>query len=176
MALAIRRATAADAATLSALAERTFVEAFGHLYPPEDLDTFLRESYAVDRQRVILETPGYAVWLLEDDGVAVGHAAAGPCGLPNPAVEPGDGELKRLYVLAAYQSGGWGGRLFDAAMDWLQAEGPRTVWIGVWSENPGAQRFYARRGFSKVGEHTFPVGRVVDLEFTLRREKTAAPA
>ncbi|HEX4854838.1 GNAT family N-acetyltransferase [Arenimonas sp.] len=176
MALAIRRATPADAATLSALAERTFVEAFGHLYPPEDLAAFLRESYAVDRQREILEAPGYAVWLLEDDGVAVGHAAAGPCGLPNPAVKPGDGELKRLYVLAAYQSGGWGGRLFQTAMDWLQAEGPRTVWIGVWSENLGAQRFYARHGFSKVGEHTFPVGRVVDLEFTLCREKTAAPA
>lgn len=176
MALAIRRATPADAATLSALAERTFVEAFGHLYPPEDLAVFLRESYAEDRQRVILEAPGYAVWLLEDDGVAVGHAAAGPCGLPHPAVEPGDGELKRLYVLAAWQNSGWGGRLFRAAMDWLQADGPRTIWIGVWSENPGAQRFYARHGFSKVGEHTFPVGRVVDLEFTLRREKTAGPA
>ena len=66
--------------------------------------------------------------------------------------------------------------VWQAAMDWLQAEGPRTVWIGVWSQNPGAQRFYARHGFEKVGEHTFPVGRVVDLEFTLRREKGATPA
>mgnify|MGYP006148075773 FL=1 len=176
MALAIRRATPADAAALSAIAAATFTEAFGHLYPAADLEAFLRESYAVDRQRVILETPGYAVWLLEDDGVAVGHAAAGPCGLPHPAVEPGDGELKRLYVLAKYQNGGWGARLFQAAMDWLQADGPRTIWIGVWSQNPGAQRFYARHGFEKVGEHTFPVGRVVDLEFTLRREKAATPA
>ena len=53
---------------------------------------------------------------------------------------------------------------------------PRTLWIGVWSQNLGAQRFYARHGFEKVGEHTFPVGRVVDLEFTLRREKAATPA
>ena len=175
MALAIRRATPADAATLAAIAAATFTEAFGHLYPPEDLDAFLRESYSVDRQRVILEHPDYAVWLLEDDGVAVGHAAAGPCGLPNPAVRPGDGELKRLYVLAKYQNGGWGGRLFRAAMDWLLADGPRTLWIGVWENNPGAQRFYARHGFEKVGEHTFPVGRVVDREFTLRREAGAAP-
>lgn len=176
MALAIRRATPADAAALSAIASATFIEAFGHLYPPEDLAVFLRGSYAVGRQRVILETPGYAVWLLEDDGVAVGHAAAGPCGLPNPGVRPGDGELKRLYVLAKYQNGGWGGRLFRAAMDWLLAEGPRTLWIGVWENNLGAQRFYARHGFEKVGEHTFPVGRVVDREFTLRREKAAAIA
>lgn len=175
MALAIRRATPADAAALAAIATATFTEAFGHLYPPEDLDAFLRESYAVDRQRIILEHPGYAVWLLEDDGVAVGHAAAGPCGLPNPAVRPGDGELKRLYVLAKYQNGGWGGHLFRSAMDWLLADGPRTLWIGVWENNLGAQRFYARHGFTKVGEHTFPVGRVVDREFTLRRDKDAAP-
>ena len=31
-------------------------------------------------------------------------------------------------------------------------------------------------GFEKVGEHSFPVGRVVDREFTLRREKSATPA
>jgi ribosomal protein S18 acetylase RimI-like enzyme len=168
----IRRATPADAEALSRIAEQTFVEAFGHLYPAEDLQAFLRESYAVERQRVILETPGYAVWLLEHDGEAVGHAAAGPCGLPNPDVRPGDGELKRLYVLRAFQNGGWGGRLFQAVMDWLLADGPRTLWIGVWENNLGAQRFYARHGFVKVGEHTFPVGRVVDREFTLRREAT----
>ena len=165
----IRRATPADAETLSAIATRTFTEAFGHLYPEQDLRDFIEESYPVERQRVILSTPGYAVWLLEHDGVAVGHAAAGPCGLPNPDVQPWDGELKRLYVLAAYQGSGWGGRLFAAAQDWLLADGPRTLWIGVWSQNLGAQRFYARHGFEKVGEHTFPVGRVVDLEFTLRR-------
>src|SRR5690606_7561217 len=34
---AIRRATPDDAATLSALATRTFVETFGHLYPADDL-------------------------------------------------------------------------------------------------------------------------------------------
>ena len=166
----IRRATPADAEVLSRIAEKTFVEAFGHLYPPEDLQAFLRESYAVERQRVILEAPGYAVWLLEHEGEVVGHAAAGPCGLPNPDVRPEDGELKRLYVLRAFQNGGWGGRLFQTVMDWLLADGPRTLWIGVWSENVGAQRFYARHGFVKVGEHEFPVGRVVDREFTLRRE------
>jgi Acetyltransferases len=165
----IRRATVDDAATLSSLAARTFTETFGHLYPPEDLDFFLRDAYAVEKQATILAHPDYAVWLLEDDGVAVGHAAAGPCGLPHPDVAPGDGELKRLYVLSSHQGGGWGGHLFDEAERWLLRDGPRTLWIGVWSENFGAQRFYARRGFERVGTYEFPVGRVRDLEFILRR-------
>jgi|SRR5699024_5790751 len=171
MSLTIRRATADDAGTLSRLAERTFDETFGHLYPPEDLQAFFDDAYPVDKQRVILSHPDYAVWLLEDDGEAVGHAAAGPCGLPHPEVAPGDGELKRLYLLESHQGGGWGGRLFDTAMEWLQRDGPCPLWIGVWSENLGAQRFYARRGFEIVGEYIFPVGRARDREFIMRRTR-----
>ncbi len=120
----IRRATVDDAPTLSALAARTFTETFGHLYPPQDLQAFLEEAYAVERQRVILAHPDYAVWLLELDGEAVGHAAAGPCGLPHPDVKPGDGELKRLYLIKTQQSCGWGSRLLETALAWLEHEGP----------------------------------------------------
>ena len=169
MLITLRRATVEDAQRLSTLGARTFTEAFGHLYPPEDLAAFLAEAYAVDRQRTILAHPDYAVWLLEKGGDAVGHVAAGPCGLPHPDVAPGDGEIKRLYLLREVQGAGHGARLMDAAMDWLQREGPRTLWVGVWSENIGAQRFYARYGFGKVGEYLFPVGRTRDLEFILRR-------
>src|SRR5690606_24427401 len=134
-----------------------------------DVGAFLGAAWGVEEQRVVLGPPDYAVWFLEDGGEAVGHAAAGPCGLPHAEVSPGDGELKRLYLLRAYQQGGWGGRLFDTAMEWLQRDGPATLWIGVWSENFGAQRFYARRGFEIVGEYLFPVGRVRDREFIMRR-------
>src|SRR3546814_12173765 len=47
---AIRRATPDDADTVSALATRTFVETFGHLYPAEDLQAFLANAYAVDKR------------------------------------------------------------------------------------------------------------------------------
>jgi diamine N-acetyltransferase len=166
----IRRAIPDDADTLAALAARTFTETFGHLYPPEDLAAFLGDAYAVDRQRTILSHPDYAVWLLEQDGEAVGHAAAGPCGLPHPDVREGDGELKRLYLVQGLQGGGHGTRLMQAAMDWLLRDGPRTLWVGVWSENLGAQRFYARYGFEKVGQYLFPVGQTHDLEYILRRD------
>lgn len=167
---AIRRAGPGDAVVLSALAARTFSETFGSLYPDEDLQAFLADAYAVDKQRRILAHPDYAIWLLERDGEAIGHAAAGPCGLPHPDVRPGDGELKRLYVLALAQGGGWGSKLLDTALSWLQRDGPRTLWIGVWSENLGAQRLYQRLGFEQIGEYEFPVGRVRDREFILRRK------
>jgi diamine N-acetyltransferase len=165
----LRRGVEADAARLSTLAARTFTETFGHLYPRRDLQAFLEEAYAVERQRIVLSHPDYAVWLLERDGEAVGHAAAGPCGLPHAEVAPGDGELKRLYLVRGLQGAAFGTRMMQTAMDWLLRDGPRTLWVGVWSENHGAQRFYGRYGFGKVGEYLFPVGATQDLEFILRR-------
>ncbi len=169
MSPAIRRATKDDAHALSEIGGRSFVEAFGHLYGVEDLETFLQESHAVDRYARYLDDDAYALWLLEDGYDAIGYALAGPSGLPHPDVTPADGELKRLYVLAGTQSGGWGGKLFEAALNWLQRNGSRTVWISVWSENLAAQRFYERYGFENVGEYEFPVGRVRDREFMFRR-------
>lgn len=172
----IRRATLDDAQRLTDLAERAFVVAFGHLYPPADLAQFLHESYSVDVHRQYLSDPQCAMWLVERDGEAVGYALAGrPCGLPHPEVKPEDGELKRIYLLPAAQGSGVGGQLIQQAFDWLEQDGPCTLWIGVWSQNFGAQRFYARLGFAQVGNYEFLVGSVRDPEFILRRDASASP-
>ena len=164
----IRRAVEADAETLAELGRDTFVAAFAHLYPPQDLQAFLAEAYAVDSFEAFLAHPDYAIWIAEASGRAVGYAHAGPCSLPHPEVTADCGELKRLYVRPDVQNGGVGAALMQTALRWLEAPG-RTLWIGVWSQNVGAQRFYARYGFHKVGEYEFPVGATRDHEFILRR-------
>ena len=165
----IRRAGPADAPAVAALGAETFCETFAHLYPPADLQAYLREAYDLARTEADLANPAKAIWLVEVDGQAVGYALAGPCALPHADVTPACGELKRLYFRKSVQGGGLGQRLFQEVMAWLQRDGPRDVWIGVWSENYGAQRFYARQGFAKCGEYNFPVGQTVDLEFIFRR-------
>ncbi|MDB5455011.1 MAG: acetyltransferase [Caulobacter sp.] len=165
----IRRATPADADMVSSLGARTFTETFGHLYPTEDLEAFLASAYGLERTRRDLADPAKATWLLEDDGEAIGYALAGSCELPHPEVTSACGELKRLYVLKSHQGGGRGSMLLNTALAWLGRDGPRPVWIGVWSRNHGAQKLYGRMGFDKVGEYIFPVGETRDLEFILRR-------
>ena len=169
MAPVLRRATVDDAAALARIGATTFTETFGHLYPASDLAPYLAEAYDVDATRAMLDRYDCAAWLLEVDGEPIGHALAGACGLPHTEVHPGDGELKRLYLSSAHQNGGHGQRLFRAAMEWLERDGPRTLWIGVWSQNLGAQRFYARHGFERVGDYDFIVGSTRDHEYILRR-------
>jgi ribosomal protein S18 acetylase RimI-like enzyme len=164
----VRRATTADAVELARLAESTFTETFGHLYPPDDLASFV-QSYTPAACLEILADPRLAYWLLgADDQSAVGFALAGYCKLPVANLEPTAGELRQLYVRRSHQARGFGTRLFEAALAWLEQH-YSPLYIGVWSNNLGAQRFYGRYGFVKVGEYGFPVGRTVDREFILRR-------
>jgi ribosomal protein S18 acetylase RimI-like enzyme len=165
----IRRALATDAPTLADLGARTFSATFGHLYPPEDLAAFLEASHAVARIDAELADPAWAHWLAEADGEAVGYAVAGPCGLPHAEVTATCGELKRIYLLPSAQGGEAGAALMTAALGWLEAEGRRPVWLGVWSQNARALAFYERRGFERVGTYRFKVGKTLDHELILRR-------
>ena len=165
----IRRATLADAEALSEIGARTFTETFGHLYPADDLALFLAEAYGLEATRKTLADPAKAAWLVEVEDAVIGYAEAGPCSLPHPDVTPACGELKRFYFLKTCQNRGLGKPLFALTLAWLLRNGPRDVWIGVWSENFGAQRFYGRAGFEKIGEYGFRVGATVDHEFILRR-------
>ncbi len=167
----LRRATVDDAARLAVLGAAAFTETFGHLYPPEDLRGFLAASHSEAAWGRALEDPHRAVWIASvGDASPVGYLSVGACKLPIENLEPGAGEIHQLYVLATHHNLRLGSRLMEIGLDWLQAQGRTPLYVGVWSDNVGAQRFYARYGFERIGEYGFPVGRTVDREFILRRE------
>ncbi len=170
-AVIIRRACAADAAALADLGMATFRETFAYLYAPEDLAEFLATSHSPEAYARLLGDPAVAVWLAGlGSGPPIGYAVAGRCKLPVKDLEPDAGEVRQLYILAAHQKLRLGTRLLVTALDWLAAEHRRPVYVGVWSENHGAQRLYERFGFGKIGEYGFPVGRQIDREFILRQQ------
>ncbi len=96
-------------------------------------------------------------------------------------------ELKRFYLLRDWQAKGVGTRLLELVDAWLKDQSLRRtragqrhfVWVSVWSENFGAQRFYNRVGFAKFAEYKFQVGQHQDEEFMFRRDaeqdETPAP-
>ena len=165
----IRRALESDADALTQLGRDTFIATFGHLYPASDLNTFLDQAQQPQLYRAWIADPAYAVWIVEQDGRAVGYALAGPAHLPHPEVTADCGELWRIYLRPEAQGGGLGGRLLDTVLAWLTRPG-RRIWLGVWSGNHRAQAVYASRGFAKVGEYEFPVGETRDQEFILMRQ------
>jgi ribosomal protein S18 acetylase RimI-like enzyme len=166
----IRRADSRDARRLAELGAVTFTQTFGHLYSDADLQTFLSQSRSMERYAAMLDNPAIGIWLAELPGAApIGYAVAGACKLPVPDLEPTAGEVQELYVRAGHQGLQLGTRLLNVALEWLETRGCRPLYIGVWSENFGAQRFYGRLGFTRIGEYGFAVGDHIDQEFILRR-------
>ncbi len=165
----MRRATTEDAEDLAHVATSTFTETFGHLYPPDDLASYLGSAYTPAAWRNTLSDPGVACWLVGAGGEsAVGFTVAGYCKLPVKDLAPTAGELRQLYVRSTHRNQRLGTLLFETALAWLETH-YSPVYIGVWSKNYGAQRFYRRYGFAKIGEYGFPVGKTVDHELILGR-------
>jgi len=166
----VRLATGADAAALAELGGATFTETFGHLYPPEDLQAFLAKNHTPESWTRTLADPQRGIFLAEHpSGRKIGFICVGACKLPVQDLEASAGEIQQLYVFAEFHNLRLGTRLMELGLEWLASQGRSPLYIGVWSENYGAQRFYGRYGFTKVGEYGFPVGATVDREFILKR-------
>ena len=157
LAMTIRRAVADDADILAASGAGTFAETFGHLYPPEDLDAIpgrglqpgaLRRLGARSAVRPLDRRGGRPGDRLCTGGAVPSAAPGGDAGLRRASAALSAprraGRRSRPAAARDRARAGWRGRT-------------RRLWIGVWSENLGAQRLYARYGFSKVGEYEFSV-------------------
>lgn len=180
MQINVRPATVADAHRLSQLAVTTFRDTFGSENTPEDMARYLAESFTPERQAAEIGDPGGTVLLAERRGASgeaelVGYAylMSGPA--PEAVQGPAPLELNRFYVERAWHGRGVAQALMDAAIDSARARGARTLWLGVWERNPRAVAFYARYGFTRVGEHIFMLGDDPQTDWLLARPLGAAP-
>lgn len=166
--IVVRQASSDDVEAAYALAMRTFIETWAASYHPRDLGAYLTKNLTVEGTRAWLLDPHCALWFAERGGVPIGFAAAGPCGLPVPEAPERAGELAKLYVVREAQKTGAGTLLLEEALAWLDAH-YAPLFIGVWSENYGAHRLYARYGFVKAHDYFYRVGEQADAEWILRR-------
>jgi diamine N-acetyltransferase len=152
----IRPARLSDVPELSALATRTWSDAFADGVSPDDeaaeLEETRSEAYFADalRQKTIL--------VAEADGALLGYVQFGEVGIPEAEAQPGDQGLQRLYVETALQGRGLGRRLMEAALQHPRLAEAKRIFVQVWDKNERAVRLYESFGFQKVGTTTFMIG------------------
>ena len=166
MSVAYRDATAADAAALARFAARTFVDTFGHLYSPEDLQAFLAAKYSAEIQAQEIADYDTRYRLALSNGAIVGFCMMG--GLDIAVDKTGALELHRLYVDQHMKGAGVAQTLMDDCLAWARRKGAKLLYLSVWENNHRAQRFYRSYGFEHVGEHKFMVGKTADRDFIWR--------
>ncbi len=168
--LLLRAATPGDIPALSRLGIDSFIEKFGHMYSAKDLAHFLEEAHSHAALAAEMASPTRLFCLAESESALVGYCKLGlTCGFPEYARGTNVLELKQLYTAPDKTGMGIGKALMDWALAELTARGADEVQLSVWSGNHGAQKFYARYGFSKVADITFRVGEQLDDEFLFAR-------
>jgi GNAT superfamily N-acetyltransferase len=155
-----RRAVPADAPALSLLGGATFLASFAHDHPGKALLDHARNAHGEAFYDKALAEPDYAAIIGETElGAPVAYALMTPADVPVPP-EPGDYELKRIYLLGPWQGGGNGDALMEQVYAVARERETRRLLLAVYPQNDRARRFYARHGFEQVGKMTFMVGDV----------------
>lgn len=160
MQIEIRPCGPGDAAALALVGQATFLETYAHRLPADDILAHCAREHIATRYAEWLDQPGaYRFWgaHLAGPGAMVGYVMLSPPDLPVP-LQPGDLEIRRIYLLSRFHGGGTGGRLMAAAVDAARALGAPRVLLSVFGENANAIAFYARQGFTQAGVRKFQVG------------------
>lgn len=149
----IRHAVAADAAALAELGERTFRDTFAADNNPDDLETYIAQTYGETQQRGEIEHPDGVTLLVEDGSALIAFTQ-----LRRKPSPHGDIEIARFYVDRRHHGRGVAQTLMENVVEVARNLGATTIWLGVWERNLRAIVFYEKCGFRDIGSHPFLVG------------------
>lgn len=166
MTVTYRDANPADAPALRALFAESFVETFGHLYRPADLQEFLETNSMAKWERNLSDAQ-VAIRIAEAEGELAGFVELAPKQLPYETSAPAI-ELRRLYLRSSAHGRGIADELMRWALREATARGAQEIVLSVYVDNHRARRFYERYGFETVGKYDFMVGSHADEDLILR--------
>jgi diamine N-acetyltransferase len=150
-AIHVRRATAADAVTIQAIANSTWPIAYASIISPEQISYMLERMYALEV--LINEMTGKHMYLIAElEGHAIGFA-----GLEHGFRESRNTRLHKLYVLPEAQGSGAGRLLLNSATMAAMAHGDVAIDLTVNRLNP-AKDIYLKWGFRIVRDQVLDIG------------------
>jgi ribosomal protein S18 acetylase RimI-like enzyme len=162
-----RDAVPDDAPALVVLFTEVFMDTFGHLYRPADVEEFLAGNNAEKWRGFLADRDNYAIRVAERDGRLLGFVELAPRKLPYETTQPSI-ELRRLYLLKQAHGTGAADTLMRWALEEASRRGAKEVILSVFVDNHRARRFYQRYGFEEVGKFDFMVGSHADEDLILR--------
>jgi diamine N-acetyltransferase len=165
--ISIKQAETVDAKLISVLGSVSFYEAYFEQDTAHDLANYIHESFELNKIRAEIEDKNAAFFIIYLDQKAVGYAKLREGSKADCIKSKNSIELQRIYTIERVYGKGIGEILLKHCLEIAKQRGFETLWLGVWEENIRAQKFYAKHGFKRVGEITFPYGETVGKNFVL---------
>jgi GNAT superfamily N-acetyltransferase len=171
----IRQAGPDDAADLHDLAAATFPLACPPGTEPSSIADHIATHLSSERMLDYLRDPTRTLFVADEDGTLVGYtmlvvAEPEDADVAAAVIARPTAELSKCYLLPGRHGSGTAARLVEATLLAASAAGAISVWLGVNRHNERANAFYAKCGFTVVGEKTFSVGAEPQEDFVRERD------
>lgn len=160
-----------DATLLSVIAKKSFYDTFVGTCTPADMQHFLDFYYAENVVKVEIEKEGYHYYFAKNNNDIIGYLLFEENNEEFKTLHKKTIELRRFYVLEAYQGKGAAQIMMDYFLEYAKQNNYGLAFLGVWEYNYKAQNFYTKYGFTKTNHtHSFPVGATPQLDVYMVKE------
>ncbi|MFN5171013.1 MAG: GNAT family N-acetyltransferase [Cyclobacteriaceae bacterium] len=170
MPIQIRQAVGSDLAAVRKVAIDSYVEKFAEFNTPENMEAFLTTTYSTEAFEQEFSEAGAKLLVACEGDQVVGFVRLRTSNEVEQKLGPSTIELQRLYIAPGMQGRSIGHQLMEEALRHAHSLQVEWMWLGVWEKNFGAQRFYARYGFERFGEHTFWMGDDPQVDWLLKKK------
>jgi ribosomal protein S18 acetylase RimI-like enzyme len=154
----LTQATVNDFKLIQAIGRETFYETFAASNSEGDMQKYLSENFSDIKVKQELSNLDSQFFLAWEDNVPIGYLKVNTGQAQTELKDPLALEIERIYVSASHHGKKIGQLLYDKALEIARHHNKKTIWLGVWEENPRAIRFYEKNGFIEFDRHIFKMG------------------
>jgi ribosomal protein S18 acetylase RimI-like enzyme len=148
----ITSVSVADYKLVQLIGKETFYETFASGNSEEDMQKYLSVSFHDEKVKEELLNEDSLFFIAWEGDVAVGYL-----------------EIERIYVKSTHHGKGVGQLLYDKAFEVAKHKNKKSIWLGVWEENPRAIKFYEKNGFVEFDRHLFKMGKDEQTDIMMKK-------
>ena len=167
-AIHIRPAGITDTWLISEIARKTFMETYGEMNTPENMEAYLNAQFSEDKISEELQNSHARYFIAFLDDIPVAFTKVRDDRHVSKLEQTRALEVQRIYVLQEYQGFRIGKAMLDMVKSLASAEAYQTIWLQVWQKNNKAIRFYQKAGFIVFETASFTLGNDVQQDFLMR--------
>jgi diamine N-acetyltransferase len=161
----LQKATTRNYKTLAALGRDTFTENFAESNDPEDFSDYITKAFYPYKILIDLEQPDSQFYIVWHEKKAIAYCRINFDTELDELIGKKQIEVQQIYVKKAFKGHGIGTILMEKVIQLAQHGKYDAIWLGVWEHNPAAIAFYEHKGFRRIGQHIFQLGKDAQIDY-----------
>lgn len=170
MEYAIRECTMEDLPLLRNISYQTYDDTFREMNTVSSMIAYLEQAFDIHKLRGELSNSNSLFYFLHKEDEAAGYLKLNEYKVQTDINDPNSLEVERIYILKKFQGQGLGSILLNKAVEIASLRDKHYIWLGVWEKNNRAISFYKKKGFYKMGTHSFFMGDEEQTDYIMRKD------